>query len=188
MLNIHFRELETPRLVLRKLTIADLPLYYSRLASSHVVTEHMLWKPHTCLAESEASIQKAIARYEDGSSCRWVIAPKATGELIGIIDLMPVDADSGVCTFAYMLAEAFWGQGYGTEALKAILSHAFANCGASAVLADHFAENTASGAVMRKAGMIESGILPGKYTKNNCRHDAVQYQITKDIWSTCLSR
>ena len=182
MLNIHFRELETPRLVLRRLTMADLPLYYSRLASSPVVTEHMLWTPHTSLSESETSIQKAMARYESGLSCRWVIAPKSTGELIGIIDLMAVDTGSNICTFAYMLGENFWGHGFGTEAVKAVLNHAFSACGAAVVQVDHFAENGASGAVMRKAGMMPIGNTPGKYSKNSIVHDAVQFKITKEDW------
>lgn len=188
MLNIHFQELNTPRLTLRRLTMEDLPLYYERLGSSETVTRHMLWKPHTCIDESVASIQKAIHRYETGESCRWAIAVKQSNEMAGIIDLIPVDSEKGICTFAYMLGQDFWGKGFGTEAVKAVLDYAFARCGAEEVTADHFAENTASGAVMKKAGMLLQDIIPQKYEKGGRFHDAHQYRITRTQWLVNQSR
>ena len=56
---MHFPELQqlhTPRLLLRKLTMADAPLYYSRIASPPEVSRYMLWNPHTRLSETEALI------------------------------------------------------------------------------------------------------------------------------------
>ena len=47
------------------------------------------------------------------------------------------------------------------------------------VEADHMTENTASGAVMRKAGMVCTGREPAKYEKNGIFHDAVSYVITR---------
>ena len=188
VLDIHFQELHTPRLLLRRLTPEDLPLYYSRLAGSETVTRYMLWKPHTRIEESQASIQKALKRYETGESCRWVIAEKGTGNLMGIIDLMPQDPHTGTCTFAYMLGAEFWGQGYGTEAVKAVIGYAFSHCGALVVQADHFADNPASGKVMEKAGMIRIGTIPEKYEKNNRLHDAQVYRLTKAQWLKQQSR
>ena len=182
MQNIRFQELHTPRLELRALTMEDLPLYYERLGSSEAVTRYMLWKPHTSLDESAASIQKALRRYETGDSCRWAITLKTNGELIGIIDLIPVERSAGTCSFAYMLCEEFWGMGYGTEALQAVVDYAFQFCGAESVQADHFAENPASGAVMRKVGMTFLGTISGKYEKNGVAYDAPQYRITKEEW------
>ena len=182
MLNIHFRELNTPRLRLRRLTTEDLPLYYERLASSEEVTRYMLWKPHRSIEESSASIQKALHRYETGESCRWVITKKPDASLIGIIDLMPLNKNDDVCTFAYMLAKAFWGNGYGTEAVKAVIDHAFSECGVQRIQADYFADNPASGAVMHKAGMQFLYTVPHKYEKYEKQHDACVCSITLDHW------
>ena len=182
MLHLHFQELVTPQLRLRRLGAEDVPVFYSRLASSQNVTKSMLWKPHASLEESAASIQKALRRLEAGESCRWAITLKTTGALIGIIDLLPRDIPKGICSFAYMLAESHWNRGYGTEAMKAVTDFGFAQCGVLLFEADHFADNPASGAVMRKAGMVYCETIPEKYEKNGVRHDAHVYRMTRSDW------
>lgn len=182
MLSLHFQELNTKRLWLRKLMPDDIPTFYESLGSSEAVTRYMLWKPHRSVEESVQSIQKAIRRYETGESFRWAIISKDNNELIGIIDLLPRDIPHGVCSFAYMLAEPFWNQGYGTEALSAVIDFAFRDWGAEMIQADHFAENGASGAVMRKAGMVFRHTLAGKYEKDGQIHDSHVYCITRHQW------
>lgn len=177
------QELRTRRLRLRKLTMADVPLYYARLGSSPAVTEHMLWNPHRSIDESRASIQKALRRYEAGRCYRWGIALREEDSLIGVIELLNFHEQEGTCSFAYMLGEAFWGKGYGTEALEAAIGFAFEVLQVTAIVVDHFAENPASGAVMRKAGMRYTETIPGKYEKNGILHDAAEYRITKEEWS-----
>lgn len=177
-----FREIETPRLRLRKLTIADVPLYYSRIGSSLEVTKYMLFSPHRDISESVASVEKALRRYGEGKCYRFCIALRDSNELIGIIEPLRFEEATGICSFAYMLAEDFWGRGYGTEALRAVLDFLFRDMEMVRVEADHMAENSASGAVMRKAGMNFLGILPGKYEKAGIQHDACLYAITREQW------
>jgi len=182
MLHIRFQELNTPRLWLRRITPEDAPLFFSRLGSSETVTEYMLWKPHSSIEEAAASIQKALRRYETGESFRWAIALPESNEIIGIIDLMVRDQEAGLCSFAYMLAQDFWNTGYGTEALGAVIDYGFREWGLSVIEADHFAENPASGAVMRKVGMTYQQTIPKKYEKNGTLHDAHVYRITLADW------
>lgn len=177
-----FENLYTPRLRLRKLTREDTLAYYQRLGSSEEVTKYMLFSPHRDISESVASIEKALRRYEEGRCYRFCIALKQTDELIGIIEPLRFEEDTGSCSFAYMLAQEFWGQGYGTEALGAVLDFLFGEMGMERVEADHMAENTASGTVMRKAGMVCTGREPAKYEKNGVLHDAVSYVITRQQW------
>lgn len=176
-----FSELKTPRLVLRKLTREDIPFYYARLAGSREVTQYMLFQPHQDLSESEASIAKALRRYEEGRFYRWAIDLPGSG-LIGMIDLLAFEEDTESCSFAYMLGTEFWGKGYGTEALKSVLDFGFREMELKRIHADHFGENTASGAVMRKVGMEYAGTVPGKYEKNGRKYDAPRYEITREQW------
>lgn len=182
MLFPEIHELETPRLRLRKLTLEDVPMYYERLGSSTAVTKYMLWNPHQDISESIASLQKVLRRYEEGRCYRWGITLRDTDSLIGIIDLLRFEEETGTCSFAYMLGEAFWGLGYGTEAVKAVLRFAFEEMGAIAVIADHMTANPASGAVMRKAGMSFVQTLVNAYEKEGILHDADQYRITREEW------
>lgn len=182
MKNIGMRIMETRRLILRKFEMRDAPLFFSRLGGSEKVTEHMLWVPHEQLEDSAASIEKAIARYKNGDFYRWAIAKKEDDTLIGMIDLLRICAETNSCSFAYMLGEEFWGQGYATEALMAVFRFAFEEMDMDVIEADHFADNPASGAVMRKAGMRYQKTVIGKYEKNGKRHDAVLYRITACQW------
>lgn len=178
-----FQNLETERLRLRKLTMEDVPQFYARLGSSQSVTQFMLWKPHQSISESEDSIRKTLRRYEAGHCYRWGIVSKTKDSLIGMIDLLHFDEEAETCSFAYMLGEDYWGSGYGTEAVNAVFAFAFTSLQLSAILADHFAENPASGAVMRKAGMRYVQTIPQKYEKNGRKYDAVEYCITREDWN-----
>lgn len=178
-----FQELETPRLRLRRLSMTDVDPYFRHLGSSPVVTQYMLWEPHQEISESRESIQKALKRYEGGRFYRWAIALREDNALIGMIDLLRFDEAANSCSFAYMLGQPFWNQGYGTEALQAVFHFAFTHMQLESITADHFAVNAASGAVMRKAGMRRTRILPGKYEKKGTTHDAIEYRITKEEWT-----
>lgn len=181
-----FEEMKTNRLHLRKLRREDAPQFF-RFAGSETVTKYMFWKTHADLSESLSSIEKTLSRYEMGNCWRWGIALRETEELIGIIDLLGVDEATQSCTFAYMLAEEFWGRGYAAEALKAVLDFAFGQLRVETVWGEHFAPNGGSGGVMRKAGMKCIGVEPGKYEKNGVRYDAPQYRITRQMWENRIS-
>ena len=82
-----------------------------------------------------------------------------------------------------MLCPEYWGKGYGTEAMRAVLQYAFMALQVETVVADHFTTNPASGAVMRKAGMRYVQTIPGKYEKQGKLLDADQYRICKSEWN-----
>lgn len=177
----------TSRLRLRKLTLEDTEDYYRHLFGSEAVSRYMLWNPHRDISESAASIRKALARYKEGRCYRFAIALKETDSLIGIIELLRFDEEMGTCSFAYMIGDAFWGRGYGTQALKAALDFGFEQMGLNAVEADHMDANPASGAVMCKAGMAYLRTDEGKYEKNGTIHDAHVYRITREMWKNQIS-
>lgn len=174
--------IETSRLWLRKLTLENAEDYHRHLFGSEAVSRYMLWNPHQNIAESVASIQKVLRRYEEGRCYRWGITLKETDQLMGIIDLLRFDEGTESCSFAYMLGECFWGKGFGTEALKAVFHFAFTQMEVTYITADHFTENPASGRVMEKAGMKCIRMLPQKYEKNGILHDAMEYTITQEDW------
>lgn len=176
------KDIFTARLHLRKIRMDDLENYFTCLAGSEAVTRYMLFRPHKDISESAASIAKWLARYAAGGCYHWCIALKDTDELIGVIDLLRFDEENSSCSFAYMLAEKFWGRGYGTEALRAVIDFGFAEMGLERIEADHMTENVASGAVMRKAGMVYQCMVPGKYEKNGKVYDAAVYAITRQQW------
>ena len=186
MKNVRFEELNTARLRLRQVRLEDADRFFS-FAGSETVTKYMFWKPHKDVSESVSSIEKTLSRYAQGNCWRWGIALRETDELVGIIDLLGIKENEGSCTFAYMIAEEFWGRGFATEVLSAVLEFAFDRLELETVWAEHFGPNGASGAVMRKAGMKYAGTEPGKYEKNGEVFDVPQYRITRKDWKNSIS-
>jgi RimJ/RimL family protein N-acetyltransferase len=78
----------------------------------------------------------------------------ATGELVGTAGFFGPPDETGVVGLGYGVVPELRGQGYATEALKALLAHASADRRVRVVQADVSHENTASQRVMEKAGMV----------------------------------
>ena len=168
-------EIETLRLRLRRLRMEDAENFF-RFGSDTEVCRYMLWQPHSSIEETGNSIRTSLLRYDTEPYYRWAIALRDSDQLIGMIQLLAFDTDSDSCSFAYMLSKEHWGNGYGPEALAAAMDFAFREMGIKKITADHFSENTASGAAMRKAGMIYTKTIPAKYEQDGKQFDADQYE------------
>lgn len=177
---VAFHNLETPRLILRDIRMEDVQEYYERLWGDGDVCRYLLHNPHQDIGESYEQIQEILRQYEAGKFYRWGITEKGDDSLIGIIGLVRIDEETSQCSFAYLLACDYWNRGYGTEALREVIRFAFEELELKRIVADHMAENPASGAVMRKAGMTHIGTEKGKYEKQCVLHDAEVYEIRNE--------
>lgn len=176
----NFHPIETERLLLRQLQMEDIYEYYERLFGDADVSRYMLFEPHQDISESLESLQRKLARYEQGNYYCWGVTRKEEDGLIGLVELLRFDETEESCSFAYMLGCHYWNQGYGTELLKAVFRFAFEELEVARITADHITKNGASGAVMRKAGMRHIGTEPEKYEKLGIRYDAEVYEIRND--------
>ncbi len=181
-------QLETSRLILREFRMSDLEGHHRHITSDPEVAKTMLWQANPDIIHAEAVLRRILSRYGAKDGYRWAIIRKEDDAFLGTISLLRPDEETGSCSFAYMLGKAFWGNGYMTEALKAVLDFAFQEMDVETVETDHFASNPASGAVMRKAGMTQIGILPNRYEKNGQTLDAVLYRITREQWLSSSGR
>jgi len=90
-----------------------------------------------------------------------VTLPTAEGaRLIGSIGLSRSGEE---VELGYWIGRAHWGQGYATEAARAVLSQARA-IGHRRLVASHFVDNPASGRVLRKVGFCPSGDRRVRYS------------------------
>ena len=174
------KELRTENLILRKVCAEDAPLYFERFGSREKVTRYMLFMPHQSIADSVETVENVLRRYETGRCYRWAIALAGDNSIIGIIELLKFDEEAGTCSFAYMIGDDFWGKGYGTQALKAALGFGFEQMELNAVEADHMSANPASGAVMRKCGMVKEGTLRQRMMNKGRFVDVDLYAILRN--------
>lgn len=66
-------------------------------------------------------------------------------------------ADRDAAELGYWLAVPLWGRGLMSEAIAAMVEHAFEIADIGLITASYFKENPASGAVLRKAGFEAAG-------------------------------
>lgn len=101
-----------------------------------------------------------------------LIFARGDGEprLVGGIGLMDLDdGPAEQAELGYWIAHRHWGQGYATEAARAMLDAAFHGLRLSRIEAGHFPDNLASGRVLAKLGfspkgsrmLHRSGLRPG---------------------------
>lgn len=171
------REMETERLVLRKLSMGDLYDYYERIWSDGNVSRYMLWEPHQDIGESMESLQKRLDGYADGSCYCWAVALKEDDSLIGLVELLRFDEADSSCSFVYLFAKDWWNQGYATEAMAAVFDFVREDLEIARIRVDHMTANAASGAVMRKLGMRHVGSVKDKYRKHGLPVDVECYEI-----------
>jgi [ribosomal protein S5]-alanine N-acetyltransferase len=149
--------LGTRRLVLRSVTLADAGRVRILAGDPEVarMTSHI---PHPYeVGMAAAWIQACQERMEEG--LRYAFALDLGGEgLIGVCSLQ-VEPHQGRAELGYWLGRPWWGQGYMTEAARAVVAFGFERLGLRRIFAHHLPENPASARVMEKVGMVPEGML-----------------------------
>jgi [ribosomal protein S5]-alanine N-acetyltransferase len=110
-------------------------------------------------AEITEAIEGSTRDFGQAGYGLWLIHEKDRAGLAGTAGLRPLE-DLGLEIF-YSLAPGSWGQGYATEAARAVLDHALGPLGLPEVLAEVDEGNTASIAVIERLGMTRFGVVPG---------------------------
>ena len=91
---------------------------------------------------------------------RFVIARADNAQLVGCIGIDPC---GGEVELGYWIARQYWGQGYATEAGRAVLDVA-QMLGHRRIVASHFLDNPASGRVLRKLGFLATGAVRNRHS------------------------
>jgi len=159
-------ELATGRLVLRAPRPQDAPRI-AELAGDFEVARMTTAMPHPyALSDAEDFLRLVEAR-DPGREIAFAIEAPDEG-LVGVVGLHPRAVS---CTAAeapevgYWIGRPYWGRGYATEAAKAAVAWAHDGWGAPFVLAGHFADNPASGAVLTKVGFLYTGEVQKRFSK-----------------------
>jgi len=172
----------TERLVLRPFTLADGPVVEA-LAGAREVADTTLAMPHPYPAGGGASW---IATHADNWSHNGILAlavcDRRSEELLGAISLHTEDMHRHG-EIGYWIGTKYWGNGYATEAARAMLGYAFTELGLHRVQARHFIRNPASGRVLQKLGMTLEGTHRDAYIRWEQFETVDVYAILESEWS-----
>ena len=148
--------LETDRLVLRLFRESDLAPWLAHLNTPEV-------RAHLGGVVPEDEMAAKFARQKDSwadDKGGWLaIERKADGEFLGYCGFGPISAEAappalqGQAEIGWTLRADCWGQGYATEAARAMLAMTFEKFGLPAVCSQTSEANRGSWRVMERLGM-----------------------------------
>ena len=169
--------LSSARLVLRPFSTADAPVV-CKLVQEREIASTTLNIPHP---------------YEDGMAETWITTQEPAwlrGEIATFAITEPSEGIVGAISLTielphqraeagYWIGLPFWGRGYATEALSAIIAFGFSQLNLNRIHASHMTRNPASGRVMIKAGMHFEGCLRQHVMKWGQFEDLAIYAILR---------
>lgn len=179
--------IETERLVLRPPTADDLPWIRTDM-NSEAVMRH-LGGLRSDAAVTDGLAADIVAFAEPAGHRRWTIWRRDDERRIGRCGLFDVHSDAapeglrGAKEIGWSLAEWAWGQGYATEAARAVLGHAFGTSLFPAIFSQTSDSNVGSTRMMVRLGFERLPALdyfdPDYPPKDN---PATVWRIAREAW------
>jgi ribosomal-protein-alanine N-acetyltransferase len=154
--------LKTRRLVIRTLSAKDIPAYLDYLAAER--RDHARWTPRRPGEDTAAHWRKALRlrerdRREGRSLFLFLFVKGRPREIVGHASLSNIVRGAfQACHLGYALRKGHEGQGLMTQALRAILRHAFGPMGLHRVMANYMPSNRRSARVLEGLGFRREGL------------------------------
>lgn len=116
----------------------------------------------------------------------------AAGEFVGLLMLPPAHGadqpdDPSVADLGYRLARSAWGHGYASEAVPALLTHAFETVSMTRVIAQTRSDNERSRRLLERVGLQYVRTFRSLDDHTDGPPD-VEYDLTRDRWTGSTAR
>jgi RimJ/RimL family protein N-acetyltransferase len=175
-------ELTTERLLLRPFVESDFEAVHA-YASDPEVCRYVSFGPNT-EEDTRAFLERAVAQWQQDSPVdyAWAVTRRDQAALIGSCGLHLHAGATYQASLGYVYHRDVWGQGYGTEAARAVVGFGFRELGLHRVYAYYFVPNVGSGRIMEKLGMRYEGCLREATCKDGKWYDLLAYGILEREW------
>jgi RimJ/RimL family protein N-acetyltransferase len=171
--------LRTERLVLRPPRLEDARTI-AALVNDRRIAHNTARIPHPyAVADAHAFLTAVTASERDA-----VFLITAHGSVIGCCG---IEQSADGAELGYWLGVDFWGQGYATEAARAVIDHAFGELGCDALQAGARVSNSASRRVLEKCGFQWTGV--GLYRIRSLASSAPcdRFRLDRRLWASLKS-
>ncbi len=171
--------IETERLILRPLSMDDAAALHSVFTYPEAMR---FWHtpPHADLSQTQAMIARELA----GDGCAWALVRPGELDAIGLLYYL---GNAGPPGLGYILHPAHWGQGYMSEAARAVIDYGFATLGLDRVELWIDADNAASRRLAARLGFTCRGRFSQKYPHRPGPHETLVYGLHVSEWARALS-
>lgn len=174
------KKIETKRLLLRPFMVEDAEDMFCNYCSDPLVTKYLTWPTYTSIRDAQERIAFMREQYETGAVWDWAIEFKELGQVIGSIGVVEHSEKLNAVEIGYCIGSRFWNRGIMSEAFSAVIDYLFTQCDVNRISSRHDPNNPASGAVMRKCGLLYEGTARQADVNNQGLCDAAHYAILKD--------
>lgn len=168
---MHNIVIRAERLLLRPLTVSDANAVYE-WASDERVTHYMNYLTYMSIEQVREWLASVV---KDSDTYHFGFERISTRQLIGSGDIGP-DNSTVYWRFGYNIRYDCWGNGYATEAAKAMMDYVRREFGVTHFRASHAEPNLASGRVIEKCGL--EFVRYGKWQKldGSCKMRSMEYE------------
>lgn len=168
--------LETERLILRAPAHDDVEAIVS-LVNDRRIAENTARIPHPYSLDDARSFLAAVNRQKGEAT--FAIVHNA-----GPIGMCGVEPRGNAIEIGYWLGFPYWGRGYATEAVRAVIDHAFGPLGHAVLEAGARVNNPASRRVLEKCGFQWVGV--GLYRIRAIRSSAPldRFRLDRGLWAS----
>jgi RimJ/RimL family protein N-acetyltransferase len=176
---------QTDRLVLRPFAASDFDALLA-IQSRADVARYLYWDPRTAAEVRETLDTKvrATAIIAEGDNLSLAAVLSESGEMIGDCSLRWASAEHRQAEIGFVFHPDHHGQGYATEAARALLALAFEELRAHRVFGRLEARNTASARVLERLGMRkEAHLIENEHVKGEWQSEVV-YALLEREWAS----
>ena len=177
--DMHGAQLKTERLILRPPARSDLNSLHDAVRDT--LDDLLPWLPWAhrdhSRSDSRRYIKSTLLARGRRSAFEFVIEHRDNGEFVGMASLHRVDWARRSAGLGYWVQRGSWGQGYATEAARALISFGFDNMQLYRIEAHVALPNAGSHRVAVKLGFTREGIARGSELIDSVFVDHVQYGL-----------
>jgi RimJ/RimL family protein N-acetyltransferase len=169
--------LETERLMLRKPTLADVKAI-AALANDRRIAENTRRLPHPYSQDHAIEFVRAMA--DEKRETVFLIENNHTPiGVVGIDWREPETPELG-----YWLGFAHWGQGFGTEAARAVIDYAFEEFDIEHLISGARVTNPSSRNILEKCGFQWSGVELHRFMALGSSTPVDCFRLSRGVWSS----
>jgi RimJ/RimL family protein N-acetyltransferase len=175
--------LDTARLRLHPIEMTDAPSI-EKFASAREIADTMISIPHPYPPEEARQyVTRQQAEQKEGRAVAFSIRQKSEELFCGLVELRAIDREHLTGELSFWLAVEFWGHGYMSEAIHAVVQYGFEDLGLNRLYAFHMMRNPACGRLLQKSGFKQEGLLRECVWKWGQFEDVALQAILRREWS-----
>lgn len=115
----HAGTINTERLAIRQVEVSDAQALHIHIGQDGEMSRYTGWNPYATLESATSKIEHDLT--SKGIVYSWVI--EHAGQVVGSIGAYDYDPDANSLEIGYSVFRAWWGRGFATEAVSAVVSH-----------------------------------------------------------------